>query len=428
MELGEIVVTERPGERQLYAGQKSRAQNLLRRTTNQIQQVFGYLTGEMKEYGEWMKNKPLVVQLVDWILRGTSQVMFVNNPFSGLIILVGLFIQSPWWMLTGCTGTTVSTLTALALSQDRSAIAAGLHGYNGILVGLLMAVFSDKGDYYWWLLPPVAVISMACPVLSSALGSILSKWDLPVFTLPFNIAVTLYLAATGHYNPFFPTTLIKPVVSVPNITWSALNVPLLLQSIPVGVGQVYGCENPWTGGIILVALFISSPLTCLHAAIGSAVGMFAALSIATPFDSIYAGLHNYNCALACVAIGGMFYALTWQTHLLSLACALFCAYTGAGLANALSVLGLPLCTWPFCFSALLFLLINPDNPAIYKIPLCKVTYPEANRIFFLRMKRRASESRREQQKEKEKKLSISSKINTGGTPLCTPKTRHASLF
>ncbi|XP_052634507.1 urea transporter 2-like [Harpia harpyja] len=425
MELGEIVVAEHPGERQLYAEQKPRAQDLLGRSRNRIHQVFEYLTGEMKEYGEWMKNKPLMVQLVDWILRGTSQVMFVNNPLSGLIILVGLFIQSPWCLLTGCTGTTVSTLTALALSQDRSAVAAGLHGYNGILVGLLMAVFSDKGDYFWWLLPPVAVTSMACPILSSALGSIFSKWDLPVFTLPFNIAVTLYLAATGHYNPFFPTTLIKPVASVPNITWSAINVPLLLQSIPAGVGQVYGCENPWTGGIILVALLISSPLICLHAAIGSTVGMFAALSIASPFDSVYLGLHNYNCALACIAMGGMFYALTWQTHLLSLACALFCAYSGAAFANALSVLGLPLCTWPFCFSALLFLLINSDNPAIYKIPLCKVTYPEANRIYYLRMKRRASESRREEQKQKEQKPSGDSKISTGGTPLCTPKNRHA---
>jgi len=49
----------------------------------------------------------------------------------------------------------------------------------------------------------------------------------------------------------------------------------LLQSIPVGVGQVYGCDNPWTGGIFLIALFISSPLICLHATIGSAVGMLA---------------------------------------------------------------------------------------------------------------------------------------------------------
>ncbi|XP_010003338.1 PREDICTED: urea transporter 2 [Chaetura pelagica] len=424
MDLGEIVVAEHPGERELYTDQTSRARDLPWKSGRRIHHFFGYLTGEMKEYGEWMKNKPLVVQLVDWILRGTSQVMFVNNPLSGLIILVGIFIQSPWWMLTGCTGTTVSTLTALALSQDRSVIEAGLHGYNGILVGLLMAVFSDKGDYYWWLLLPVAVISMACPILSSALGSIFRKWDLPVLTLPFNIAVTLYLAATGHYNPFFPTTLIKPVASVPNITWSAINVPLLLQSIPVGVGQVFGCENPWTGGIFLVALLISSPLICLHAAIGSTVGMFAALSIASPFDSIYLGLHNYNCALACIATGGMFYALTWQTHLLALACALFCAYSGAALANSLSVLGLPPCTWPFCLSTLLFLLISSENSAIYRIPLCKVTYPEANRIFYLRMKRRASESRREELKRKEQKISIDSKISTGGTPLCTPKIRH----
>ncbi|KAM3655224.1 urea transporter 2-like [Ammospiza maritima maritima] len=424
MELGEIVVTELPNERELYKKDMPRAQDLLWRSGNWIHHSFGYLTGEMNEYGEWMKSKPLIVQLVDWILRGTSQVMFVNNPLSGLIILVGLFIQSPWWMLTGCTGTTVSTLTALALSQDRSSIAAGLHGYNGILAGLLMAVYSDKGDYYWWLLPPVAVISMACPVLSSALGSIFSKWDLPVFTLPFNIVVTLYLAATGHYNPFFPTTLIKPIAAVPNITWSDINVPLLLQSIPVGIGQVYGCGNPWTGGIFLVALLISSPLICLHAAIGSAVGMFAALSIASPFDSIYLGLHNYNCALACIAIGGMFYALTWQTHVLSLACALFCAYSGAALANALSVLGLPVCTWPFCLSALLFLLITSQNPAIYKMPLCQVTHPEANRIYYLRMRRRASESRREEQKRREQEPSDGSGVNSGGTPLCTPKSRH----
>ncbi|KGL81398.1 Urea transporter 2, partial [Tinamus guttatus] len=416
-----IVVAERPSEKKLYTEKEPGAQDLLQKSGKQISRLFGYLTGEMKDSYPWGRDKPLMVQLMDWMLRGTSQVMFVNNPLSGLLILVGLFIQNPWWTLTGCTGMAVSTLTALTLSQDRSAIAAGLYGYNGLLVGLLMAIYSDKGDYYWWLLPPVVVISMACPVLSSALASVFSKWDLPVFTLPFNIAVTLYLADTGYYNSFFPTTLIWPVTSAPNITWSAINVPLLLQSIPVGVGQVYGCENPWTGGIFLMALLISSPMICLHAAIGSTIGMLAALTLATPFDSIYLGLHNYNCALACIAIGGMFYALTWQAHLLALACEMpKCSC----LPFPLQV-GLPLCTWPFCFSALLFLLLASDNPAMYKIPLCKVTYPEANRIYYLSMMRRASESRREEQKAKVPKSSGDLKIQTRGTPLCSPKNSPA---
>ncbi|XP_051058066.1 urea transporter 2 [Phodopus roborovskii] len=357
-----------------------------------VSRALSYITGEMKECGEGLKDKSPVFQFLDWVLRGTSQVMFVNNPLSGILIILGLFVQNPWWAISGCLGTVVSTLTALILSQDKSAIAAGLHGYNGVLVGLLMAVFSDKGNYYWWLLLPVIIMSMTCPILSSALNAIFSKWDLPVFTLPFNIAVTLYLAATGHYNLFFPTTLLQPVAATPNISWSSVQVPLLLRSIPVGIGQVYGCDNPWTGGIFLVALFISSPLICLHAAIGSTIGMLAALSIATPFDSIYFGLCGFNSTLACIAIGGMFYVITWQTHLLAIACALFAAYLGAALANMLSVFGLPPCTWPFCLSALTFLLLTTNNPAIYKLPLSKVTYPEANRIYFLSQEknRRAS--------------------------------------
>ncbi|XP_055273256.1 urea transporter 2 [Moschus berezovskii] len=357
-----------------------------------VHKALGYITGEMKECGEGLKDKSPVFQFLDWVLRGMSQVMFVNNPLSGILIVLGLFIQNPWWAISGCLGTVVSTLTALILSQDKSAIAAGLHGYNGVLVGLLLAVFSDKGDYFWWLLLPVIVMSMSCPILSSALGTIFSKWDLPVFTLPFNIAVTLYLAATGHYNLFFPTTLLQPVSSVPNITWSEIQVPLLLRAIPVGIGQVYGCDNPWTGGLFLIALFISSPLICLHAAIGSTIGMLAALTLATPFDSIYFGLCGFNSSLACIAIGGMFYVITWQTHLLAIACALFTAYLGTALANMLSVFGLPPCTWPFCFSALTFLLLTTNNPAIYKLPLSRVTYPEANRIYYLSQEknRRAS--------------------------------------
>ncbi|KAM9328853.1 urea transporter 1 [Gastrophryne carolinensis] len=345
------------------------------------------ISGEMKEFGDWMKDKPIVFQFIDWVLRGTSQVFFVNNPLSGLIMAVGLFLQNPWWAILGCLGTAVSTFTALLLSQDRSAIAAGLYGYNGTLVGLLMAVFSIKGDWYWWMIFPVILMSMTCPVLSSALVSIFSKWDLPIFTLPFNLAVTLYIATTGHYNVFFPTANFQPIDATPNITWSTANVPMLLKAVPVGVGQVFGCDNPWTGGIVLVGLFLSSPVICMHAAIGSALGMLAGLSLAIPFETIYFGLWGYNPVLACIAVGGMFYALTWQTHVLAIAAALFSAYLGGALANMFSVLRVPSCTWSFCLTALTFLLMTTNNPAIYKLPLSKVTYPEANRIYYLTLKK-----------------------------------------
>nr|XP_054174997.1 urea transporter 1 isoform X2 [Homo sapiens] len=295
--------------------------------------ALGYVTGDMKELANQLKDKPVVLQFIDWILRGISQVVFVNNPVSGILILVGLLVQNPWWALTGWLGTVVSTLMALLLSQDRSLIASGLYGYNATLVGVLMAVFSDKGDYFWWLLLPVCAMSMTCPIFSSALNSMLSKWDLPVFTLPFNMALSMYLSATGHYNPFFPAKLVIPITTAPNISWSDLSALELLKSIPVGVGQIYGCDNPWTGGIFLGAILLSSPLMCLHAAIGSLLGIAAGLSLSAPFENIYFGLWGFNSSLACIAMGGMFMALTWQTHLLALGCALFTAYLGVGMAN-----------------------------------------------------------------------------------------------
>ncbi|CAM5112745.1 unnamed protein product, partial [Eretmochelys imbricata] len=360
MEDSEIVRTDNNGERKIYNEKSTRDQRPVKSGKIRICKTLGYLTGEMKECGDWLKDKPLVVQFIDWVLRGISQVMFVNNPLSGLLILAGLLIQNPWWTLTGCSGTVVSTLTALILSQDRSAIAAGLFGYNGVLVGLLMAVFSDKEDYYWWLLLPVVVTSMAWPRSFQCFRFSLREMGPSCSHPAFQYCCVSLLGRHWALQPLLPYHALQPVTSVPNITWSEIKAPLLLQSIPVGIGQVYGCDNPWTGGIFLVALLISSPLICLHAAIGSAVGMLAALTIATPFDKVYFGLGSYNRVLASIAIGGMFYALTWQTHFLALACALFCAYAGAALANILSVIGLPACTWPFCFSALLFLLLTTN--------------------------------------------------------------------
>uniref|UniRef100_A0AAY4BIT5 Urea transporter n=1 Tax=Denticeps clupeoides TaxID=299321 RepID=A0AAY4BIT5_9TELE len=370
-----------------------------------------YFSGDMRVFGEWMKDQFILFQILDWVLRGAAQVMFVNNPISGLIIFGGLTLQNRWWALNGFVGTLAATVSALILRQNRGAIAAGLYGYNGILVGLLMAVFSDAGDWYWWLLLPNTFMSMTCPIVSSALGSINSRWDLPVFTLPFNILVCLHMVATGHYNNYFPQVLIQPTSSVPNITWSELDVAKLFRSIPVGIGQVYGCDNPWTGGIFIIALFISSPITCIHATIGSAVGMVSGLALAAPFDKIYFGLWGYNCVLACIAIGGMFYALTWQVHLLAIACAFFCAYLGSAIGNIMSTFGLPACTWPFCLSALTFLLITSETDTIYKLPLAKVTYPEKNLWYFWEMKKaeRAEKLKKDQEErlaaeEKEKSL------------------------
>lgn len=374
----------------------------LKRARARFLKGVSYFAGDMEVFAKWMEKQFFLLQLLDWVLRGAAQVMFVNNPLSGLIIFAGLILQNYWWALNGFVGTLFATISALILQQSRGAIAAGLYGYNGILVGLLMAVFSNAGNWYWYLLLPNIFMSMMCPIVSSALASINSRWDLPVFTLPFNILVCLHMVATGHFNHHFPQVLIQPRSELPNITWAEIDVAKLFMSVPVGVGQVYGCDNPWTGGIFIISLFISSPITCAHAVLGSAVGMVSGLALAAPFGDIYFGLWGYNCVLACIAIGGMFYALTWQVHLLAITCAFFCAYLGSAIANIMSAFGLPACTWPFCLSALTFLLLTTGTKRIFKLPLAKVTYPEKNLCFYWKMKKQEKKDKAEKErKEKE---------------------------
>ncbi|CAM9486657.1 unnamed protein product [Lampetra planeri] len=370
------------------SGSQSPALSNLKQKIMRISQILKYFTGEMTEYNEWMKRKDNVACFLDWSLRGTAQVNFVNNPLSGVLILAALLLQEPWWALCGYLGVLAATASALLLKLSRANVAAGLYGYSGLLVGILMAVFCDLGPWYWWLLIPVSIMGMVSTVLASALASLFAPLGLPVFTLPFNIAVTLFMAATGHYNAHFPQAPFQPPSAHYNLTWTQLSVPMLLRAVPVGVGQVYACDDPWAGGVITVALFISSPINCLHAATGSVAGILAGISLGSPFPKIYNGLWSYNAVLGCTAVGGMFFAFTWQAHLVAVACAFFCAYLGEALMNMMSVVGLPALTWPFCLGTLVFLLMSSGLHGVYKLPLSEVTYPEANRRYYLQQQQR----------------------------------------
>ncbi|KAM9820125.1 urea transporter 2-like [Neosynchiropus ocellatus] len=356
-----------------------------------------FFTGDMQACGDWVNRQVLVIQLLDWMLRGVAQVMFVNNPFSGLLIAAGLFLQNPWWALNGLVGTFVATVSALLFGYKRDAISAGLQGYNGTLVGMLMAVFSAKEAWYWWLLLPNAFMSMLCPLVSGAFSSVASKWDLPVFTLPFNVLLYLHMAATGASHPFFPEVAIQPKLNLhpSNVSILSLDFQKLAHAVPVGVGQVYGCDSPWTGGLILLALLVSSPIICLHAVIGSAAGILSGLALAAPHRDIYMGLWGYNSVLSCIAIGGVFYVLTWHTHLLALISAVFSAYMASAISNLMSVFGLPACTWPFCLSTLIFLLISSETAAICRLPLSVVSFPEKNQRY-RRQQLQASEEEKQQ--------------------------------
>jgi hypothetical protein len=95
-----------------------------------------------------------VLRFVDINLRGTVQVIFQDHPFTA-----ALFIAAIAWdsfaagarevLFGGLLGLVTATLAAMWLRVDAEGLAAGLYGYNGILVGLALATFLAPSPQLW---------------------------------------------------------------------------------------------------------------------------------------------------------------------------------------------------------------------------------------------------------------------------------------
>lgn len=112
--------------------------------------------------------------VVDTLLRGTGQVMFQNNPLTGLIFLAGIFVNSGKLGGLGVLGLAASTLAAYLLGADRALVRDGLFGFNGILVGIGLAFFLEYSGLligYIIVGGAVSTVVMLALATSSASGT-----------------------------------------------------------------------------------------------------------------------------------------------------------------------------------------------------------------------------------------------------------------
>ncbi|XP_077598416.1 urea transporter 1 [Stigmatopora nigra] len=334
------------------------------------------LTGDMPHLDKFMQDKLFALQLAVWALRGVTRVILANNPLSGGLMLAALYWASPWQGLLGTLGLLTSTLVAVILGEDSGEVWGGLHGFNGMLVSLLMGVFNSAGDWYWWLLLPVCLGSATSVFFFSGLSPVLDRWDLPVAVFPFNIVIIIYFLCTGPDNPYFPHHLAVPPSWVPP-NETALSATQVLQGIPLGVGQIFACGSLGPSLLILAGLCLYSPLQALHGIVGSAIGTLAGLSMAVRHECLYTGLSGFNGALGCMSVGGLFFMFNWKTHLLAIATAFLSAYFDIALSNWLGAIGLPACSWGATLTVTLLLLLRGEV-ATHRIPLGQVRAPEQN--------------------------------------------------
>src|SRR5437667_3184616 len=101
-----------------------------------------------------------------------------------------------------------------------------------------------------------------------------------------------------------------------------------------GIGQLFFADNPWSGMIIMAGIIVCPRIVEVFALTGSIVGMLTGVVV----GANYHGLWGFNSFDGALAIGGVFYVLTWRSALFATACVIATAL----LCGAIGVLFTPL--------------------------------------------------------------------------------------
>lgn len=223
--------------------------------------------------------------------RGVGQVMFQNNALSGLLMLIGIFLNS-WQMgLLAVCGNIISTLTAYFCGYDREGIKDGLYGFNGTLVGIAVGVFMQ-----------LTVGSLILMTVASCLSTWIAKLFslqrmLPGFTAPFIISVWILLGGCSWLLP--DVLLASEAANIP----ASQNIDFL-QSFGQGIGQVMFQGSMVTGLCFLAGILVNSRIAAAYTVLGVLLPIPVAVWMGIDADTLNMGLMGYNGALCTIALGG----------------------------------------------------------------------------------------------------------------------------
>lgn len=292
------------------------------------------------------------------LLRGTGQVMFQNNAWTGLLFLCGIFVGAYlqgnaavcWGALLGLV---VSTLTGYILKLPVEDGRQGLWGFNGVLVGCAFPTFLG-GTVWMWL--ALALCAALTTWVRTGFNNVMAPWKVNSFTFPFVFCTWIFLLAARAMHGMPDVHLGSP--SFPGAFSSAENLGFahLLVYWLKGLSQVFLINSWITGLLFLIGLLVSSPWAALWAALGSAIGIVVAVLFGASGADIAHGLYGFSPVLTAIALATVFYKPGLRSALWALLGIIVTAFIQGAVNVYLAPVGIPSLTAPFCMATWLFLL------------------------------------------------------------------------
>lgn len=321
------------------------------------EQFIDYIEGNCKDY----KLLPYVLLFfIDIILRGIAQVFLCNHPITGIFILIGLGITSielvGYALLGAIFGTMGAALIGKSSMHD---ITSGLCGYDAALVGCASWAFLSTTTPIRRALI-AAILSFISGIVHVACANILNVFDLPTFTLAFNITMICFLlsVSTNHVKVI---TLRKSSINYPD-NYTNMSIEFMVDASIRGVGQFMFVDTTIGSSFVIFGICVSSRIGAFAAWIGSTVACLTAYYLLQVADlaSVRNGLFGYNSSGCVASVSGNVFFYSNIPNFLS-GSIIGGSFTVLILTAFQSVFGtLPVLTFPFITTTWLMMMTRSN--------------------------------------------------------------------
>lgn len=303
------------------------------------------------------------IKIIDISLRGCAQVMFQNNPVTGLLFFIAIFIAAynnnnplaAW----GCVAGTVLASMTGAITHDIKGWRDGLYSYNGCLVGIAIPVFITATPIMWLCLAVGSVVSVIATV---CIADILKTWKVAALTAPFVLTTWVILLASYAFHNIYGSGLPSPELSQHFIPPTPTSYPntFFFEGTLHGISQVFLFPGILASLLFIAGLAVESITCACYAVVGSFIATLLAYYLGANPNDISAGLYAFSAVLTSVALGTIFNHPSWKVFIYTVSGIIFTVFIQAAMNVLLMPFGIPTLTMPFVISSWLFLVPNKE--------------------------------------------------------------------
>jgi urea transporter len=309
---------------------------------------------------EGMCESSGMLRFVDRNLRGIGQVMFQDNPLSGLLFFIavgwGSFAAGvPQVAIGGLVAVLSGTLMAQWLRVEKASINAGLYGFNAYLVGLALATFMAPTPQLWVYVVFGSAVSV---VVTLAITNVFKTWNVSALTAPFVLTAWLLLLATNLFSGLDGGALppVGPIVPIDAAAANPLQVAEFVQGIFTSITQVFLKGHGPAALLFLAGLAVNSIPAAVFGLVGAVAAVVTAHALGAESELVTAGLLGFNPVLTAIALGAVFYRPSPRVVAYLLIATVLSVIVQGALIAALTPFGIPTLTAAFVLVTWLFLL------------------------------------------------------------------------